>query len=111
MRNKPQSKVQIMPVKTIGKCERQYYFNTFTELYLKDEQPAGLSVPVVVVQYFPKIFTRELAKSLNEISDLNVREVCEGGELTPGTAWLARGGYHSEIQPRGNKILLHVQPV
>lgn len=65
-----------------------------------------LSVPVIIAQHCPKIYTRELAKELHKNSDISVREAYNGTELEMGAGWLAPGGYHLEIQQEGNKSLL-----
>ena len=56
--------------------------------------PAGMRVPVVVVQHMPAGFTRSLADRLNELGPLRVREAEAGMALTPGEVLLAPGGYH-----------------
>lgn len=63
--------------------------------------PSNLRVPVVVVQHFPKTFTRILAEKLDEDSEVNVREAYDGADASPGTVWIAPGGYHCEIDWAG----------
>ena len=57
--------------------------------------------PVVMVQHMPENFTTQFAARLNEISRLNVLEAKGGEQLINGTAYLAPGGKHMEIQKKG----------
>ncbi len=75
-------------------------FNFLTKL------PGNLTVPMVVVQHFPKIYTKILADELNKRSRLRVREAYDGAELTAGIVWIAPGGYHTEIHRDGSKTVL-----
>lgn len=63
--------------------------------------PGDLRVPIVIVQHFPRIYTKILAEKLNAFSNLNVRETQNGVNLREGDVWLASGGYHSEISLSG----------
>lgn len=75
---------------------------------LIEELPPNLSVPVVVVQHFPKLYTKVLAEELDKRSRLKVREVIDGAELSPGIVWIARGGYHTEIHHNGSNTQLRI---
>ncbi|HEX6981802.1 MAG TPA: chemotaxis protein CheB [Balneolaceae bacterium] len=70
--------------------------------------PAQLPVPVVVVQHFPKIYTRALAEKLDEESEVNVREAFDGAGAEAGTVWIAPGGYHCELNRSGQKTVLNI---
>jgi len=61
----------------------------------------GKFPPVVMVQHMPENFTTQFAARLNEISHLNVLEAKGGEQLINGTAYLAPGGKHMEIQKKG----------
>ncbi|MEI7926247.1 MAG: chemotaxis response regulator protein-glutamate methylesterase [Chloroflexota bacterium] len=63
--------------------------------------PAGMHVPVVVVQHMPAGFTRSLADRLNDLGPLKVREAEAGMTLTPGEVLLAPGGYHLTFDRHG----------
>ncbi len=66
---------------------------------------ADFSVPVLVVQHMPPVFTRCLAERLGAQSPLKVLEA-EGNEIVrPGTIWIAPGGRHLEIFQDGDMIL------
>jgi len=74
--------------------------------------PGDLPVPIAVVQHFPRHYTAELARSLNEVSELQVEEAYDGVKLVPGTVWVAPGGYHAEVDRDGtrNYLKLHRGP-
>ncbi len=66
---------------------------------------ADFSVPVLVVQHMPPVFTRCLAERLGAQSPLKVLEA-EGNEIVrPGTIWIAPGGRHLEIVQEGDLVL------
>ena len=64
--------------------------------------PANLRVPVVIVQHMPPLFTSSLARSLNENSQVRVREAEDGEALDPGTIYIAPGGIHMAVARRMN---------
>jgi two-component system chemotaxis response regulator CheB len=68
--------------------------------------PAGLSVPVLVVQHMPPLFTRMLAERLNQLSTLHVQEAVEGSALQSGEAWLARGDWHMTVVREQGRLVL-----
>ncbi|MDX1618725.1 MAG: CheB methylesterase domain-containing protein, partial [Balneolaceae bacterium] len=68
--------------------------------------PQSLPITLVVVQHFPKHSTKELARRLNEISEVRVEEAYDGVELKPGTVWLAPGGLHAEVERNGGTLTL-----
>jgi len=60
--------------------------------------PADLSVPVVVAQHMPPVFTTMLAARLSAKSALPVHECKSGVPLRPGCIFLAPGDYHMVIK-------------
>lgn len=70
--------------------------------------PAKLPVPVVIVQHMPKIYTRELARQLDLVTALNVREATDGSLLLPGQIYVSPGGYHTEIKNDGTRRYLRI---
>ena len=60
----------------------------------------SISVPILVVQHMPPGFTAELAKSLNKICPLGVKEAEDGDILKNGRILIAPGDRHLEIQKK-----------
>jgi two-component system, chemotaxis family, protein-glutamate methylesterase/glutaminase len=89
--------------------------------YLLPKLAPDLSVPVLIVQHMPKVFTGVLAERLDRCSSLRVEEACNGALLRPGTVLLAPGDLHMEVapqlfstwgderRPRGARVKLHCQ--
>lgn len=67
-----------------------------------------ISVPVIIVQHMPKIYTRELAADLDEITPLNVREAEENSILLPGQVYVAPGGYHTVVKNNGRRNVINM---
>ncbi len=68
--------------------------------------PSDLAVPIVIVQHMPAQFTAALAKRLNSKTPLRVAEAYEGAVAAPGTVWIAKGDFHTEIAREGRDIVL-----
>ncbi|AEX85964.1 chemotaxis protein CheY [Marinitoga sp. 1135] len=66
--------------------------------------PKGINVPVVVVQHMPPGFTNSLAKRLDKISELHVKEAEDNEELKPDTVYIAPGNYHLGLKASGSKV-------
>jgi two-component system, chemotaxis family, protein-glutamate methylesterase/glutaminase len=67
--------------------------------------PATLSVPVVVVQHMPPLFTRLLAQRLDTACKLTVVEAAEGEPIVPGKIVIAPGGKHLVLKRQGTAIV------
>ena len=63
--------------------------------------PADFSVPILVVQHMPPMFTASLAASLDGKCRLKVKEGEDGEMALPGTVYLAPGGRHMKLQCEG----------
>ena len=59
--------------------------------------PANIPAPILIVQHMPPTFTNSLAKRLDSISEISVKEAAEGDEIHPGNAYIAPGDYHMTI--------------
>ncbi len=70
--------------------------------------PAGLNTALLIVQHMPPGFTKSLAQRLDAISPLTVKEAEEGDEVKCGFAFIAPGNYHMEVQPRQDKLFIHL---
>ena len=68
--------------------------------------PGDFSVPIVIVQHMPPVFTRLLAARLNERSALKVQEGEAGQILQAGEAWIAPGNFHMTVERQGVSVRL-----
>lgn len=59
--------------------------------------PKDFPAPIVIVQHMPAGFTRSLAKRLDEICEIHVKEATNNESLQAGTAYIAPGENHMEI--------------
>ena len=82
-------------------------FKTITE---------NVTIPMLIVQHMPAMFTEKLAEMLNKLSPTNVREAKIGDKLEPGVCLIAPGDYHmtvsrsGEIQLNQNEKVCFVRP-
>jgi two-component system, chemotaxis family, protein-glutamate methylesterase/glutaminase len=63
--------------------------------------PADFSVPIVVVQHMPPMFTNLLAVRLNGLCKLKVQEAKDGEKLEKGQVRIAPGDYHMVVSREG----------
>jgi two-component system, chemotaxis family, protein-glutamate methylesterase/glutaminase len=67
--------------------------------------PGGLAWPVVVAQHMPAGFTAALARRLDGLCALAVREVCAPVPLQPGSAYIGRGDADVVVSRRGDQLV------
>ena len=60
-----------------------------------------LEVPIFIVQHMPPMFTQTLAKSIDEISSVSVKEAEDGDKPLPNHAYIAPGGRQMKLM-QGN---------
>ncbi|MEX0608745.1 MAG: chemotaxis protein CheB [Balneolaceae bacterium] len=74
--------------------------------------PKNLTVPVIVLQHMPKVYSKVLAEELNAITTHQVTEAEEGMKLIPGQIHLIPGGYHAIVKNDASQktISLHRGP-
>lgn len=74
--------------------------------------PADLSVPVLIVQHMPPVFTQLLAKRLDTACQVRVHEASAHARPTPGTVWIAPGDFHMTVvrELSGPRLLLNQGP-
>lgn len=65
---------------------------------LLGEFPADLSVPILIVQHMPSMFTKLLAERLSSKCQIRVDEAMPGVVLEPGHVWIAPGDFHMVVQ-------------
>ena len=70
--------------------------------------PGDLAVPVLIVQHMPAQYTHSLAERLNQGSQLEVVEACDGMTLEPGFAFVAPGGRHMKIAVRNGRNVIRI---
>ena len=70
--------------------------------------PARLPVPIIVVQHMPKYYTDELARQLDEVTSLHVREAKNNSLLLPGQVYVAPGGRHAVVRPDGSRRIINL---
>jgi two-component system, chemotaxis family, protein-glutamate methylesterase/glutaminase len=70
--------------------------------------PGDFPVPIAIVLHIPVGYTEALARRLDDICRIDVREASEGLELRPGLAVLAKAGEHLELQKRGRWGAAHL---
>jgi two-component system chemotaxis response regulator CheB len=75
--------------------------------------PREVSVPILIVQHMPPVFTQVLAQRLAGISLLKVKEAANQDRLEPGVVYIAPGDYHMRIHgsPRDARIALDQAPL
>jgi two-component system chemotaxis response regulator CheB len=66
--------------------------------------PADFSLPILIVQHMPPLFTRLLAERLNSRCALNVREAVNGDIVEQGKILLAPGDFHMKVVSDQGKI-------
>lgn len=77
--------------------------------YLIPGLPTDFPVPVAVVLHMPVGYTELYARSLNELSTLEVVEAQAGAELRAGTVFIAPAGRHLSFERRpGGTVITHL---
>ncbi len=66
--------------------------------------PADFKAPILIVQHMPPMFTASLANSLNNKSQLEVKEAEDGDVVIPGRILIAPGGKQMKIVAGGDGI-------
>lgn len=66
--------------------------------------PGNLDAPVLIVQHMPEGFTNSLAKRLNELSNMTVKEAEHGEVLQKGTVYIAKGGSQMRLMEKNKRL-------
>ena len=75
---------------------------------LLPQLPAGIGIPVFIVQHMPPLFTRPLAESLHQRCKLSVKEASDGEIAQPDHVYIAPGGRHMRIKNIDNRITIEI---
>jgi two-component system chemotaxis response regulator CheB len=72
--------------------------------------PADIGVPIFIVQHMPPLFTDALARKLDSISDIAVKEAVDGEAIHINTAYIAPGGKQMKVarSVSGNHLVIQV---
>lgn len=71
--------------------------------YILKGLPSNLP-PILIVQHMPPNFTLQFANRLNEMSALTIKEAEDEELVTPGTVYIAKGGYHLTVVRKGGSL-------
>ncbi|MBF0154827.1 MAG: chemotaxis-specific protein-glutamate methyltransferase CheB [Magnetococcales bacterium] len=63
-----------------------------------------LSIPALIVQHMPPVFTASLAAQLSRTSGMDVQEAQAGLPVIPGRVVLAMGGVHMIVNSNGQQL-------
>lgn len=70
--------------------------------------PKNFPAPIFIVQHMPPNFTKSLAKRLDSISNITVKEATHGELVQPSTAYIAPGDYHMEVKQVGRSLAVQL---
>lgn len=70
--------------------------------------PGNIDGSIVITQHMPPVFTTQLAKTLNQNSELTVVEGTDNMILEKGHVYLAPGGGHMLIKQQGTKQVIKI---
>lgn len=78
------------------------------ERVLLDLKPALASIPVLIVQHMPAMFTAVFAEHLQSLLSVPAREAKDGDAVLPGTILVAPGGRHMGVTISGGKPVIRL---
>ncbi|MFX1343611.1 MAG: chemotaxis-specific protein-glutamate methyltransferase CheB [Promethearchaeota archaeon] len=64
--------------------------------------PKDFPNPILMVQHLDAFFMKQLAKSLNDVCEIEVRIPINGEKIKPGIVYLSPGGNHMQIVLKNN---------
>lgn len=71
--------------------------------------PKDLQSPVFIVQHLPAPFTTTLAERLDAMSKNHVKEAENGEIIQNGLIYLAPGGFHMKVKPKGSSLVINLE--
>jgi two-component system chemotaxis response regulator CheB len=66
--------------------------------------PGPNSVPILIAQHMPPLFTKHLAQRLSDVAGIDLREGVEGEPVVPGRAYIAPGDVHMKVVAVGTGV-------
>ncbi len=78
------------------------------ERVLLDMKPALSSIPVLIVQHMPAMFTAVFAEHLQSLLSVPAREARDGEPVVPGTILVAPGGRHMGVSSSGSRATIRL---
>ncbi|SCY04965.1 two-component system, chemotaxis family, response regulator CheB [Microvirga guangxiensis] len=78
------------------------------ERVLQDLKPALATIPVLIVQHMPPMFTAVFAEHLQSLLALPCREAKDGDAIAAGTILVAQGGRHMGIAATAGKPVIRL---
>ena len=71
-----------------------------------------ISIPILIVQHMPPIFTETLARRLGDLSGIPASEAKSGGVIESNHIYVAPGDYHMLVEStsQGSKLVLNQAP-
>lgn len=73
--------------------------------------PKDISFGVLIVQHMPHGFTGPLAKRLDTMCQIHIKEAEEGDKIEPGVALIAPSGLHMKVRKNQKLIRLDMEPL
>ncbi len=68
--------------------------------------PKNIPASILIVQHMPPNFTNSLAKRLNSLCEIEVKEGQKGETIKPGCAYIAPGDYHMLLYEQGDNYII-----
>lgn len=70
----------------------------------------GLTIPILVAQHMPAIFTYLFAERLNKQLNMTVKEATDNEEIQTNHVYIAPGGNHMEVVMERGRIFIRIYP-
>lgn len=76
--------------------------------YIMSKLNSNLPTAILIVQHMPPLFTKVFAERLDKISPFKVKEAEDNDIILNGHAYVAPGGKHMVVEPRGNDLVIRI---
>ncbi|MFW9876609.1 MAG: chemotaxis-specific protein-glutamate methyltransferase CheB [Candidatus Thorarchaeota archaeon] len=70
--------------------------------------PKDFPSPILMVQHLDAFFMKQLAKSLNDVCELEIKIPVDGEKIQPGKVYLSPGGMHMQVVIRNNRPCIRI---